>query len=312
MTSSVVPLCLGVLLTACASRPSEPSAAAPAEPAVECHEVDTSIAPEILTYEEGGVTIHSFIAPDHSVRTATHIIETDDGLVVIDTQLFRGYAQQFRAFADRLGKPITHVIVSHGHPDHYFGLEYFEDRPTYALAETRLDMKQRHRFHLRMHRETEGECDAVTDAVRFVDHDLTPGPQTIGGVDLVFEQVVDAEDNDQLVVRIPAAKTLILQDLMATDVHGFTAAGMIDRWIERLRPYADATEYTHVLAGHGHPVGNEGIRDMIAYLEASQQIFDEVSTREQFLAAMRETFPDRGGQYLVDLMATMKFEEPES
>lgn len=309
MSRSMALLPFGVFLLACASRPAEPAATEPAAPRVACQEVDTSIPPEILSYEEGGVTIHSFIAPEHSAGSASHIIETNEGLVVIDTQLFRGYAEQFRDYADGLGKPISHVIVSHGHPDHYFGLEYFEDRPTYAMAETRLDMKQRHRFHLRMHRETEAECEAVTDRVRFVDDDLVLGPQTIGGVDLVFERVLDAEDNDQLVVRIPAAKTLILQDLMATDVHGFTAAGMIDGWIERLRPYEAATEYTHILAGHGRPVGREGITEMITYLETSQRIFDEVDTGEEFLAAMHEAFPDRGGQYLVELMAKMKFEQ---
>lgn len=291
------------------------SVAAPSSPrtpvtdATECRDVDTSVAPTISSYAEGGVTIHTFEAPDSSASTATHVIEGEDALVVVDTQMFRDYARQFREYVDSLGKPVTHVIISHGHPDHYLGLEFFDDLPTYALPETRTDMKQRHKFHLQMHRVTEAECDAVTDRVRFVARDLHLGEQELAGISLTIENAKDAEDNDQVVIRIPEAKTLILQDLMATDAHGFTAAGMIDGWLEILRGYESQTEYTHVLAGHGSPTDHAGITTMIGYLEASQHIFETAETSEEFVEAMRAAFPERQGMYIVDLMAMMKYEE---
>ena len=202
---------------------------------------------------------------------------------------------------------MTHVIITHGHPDHYFGLEYFEDLKTYALPETQVDMKQRNKFHLRMHRETEQECDAVTDRVRFPANDLTIGEQVMAGLNVIVENPKNAEDNDQVVIRIPAAKTLIMQDLMATTSHGYTAAGMIDGWIEVLRGYESQSEYTHVLAGHGAPTDHAGITTMIAYLEESQRIFDTATTQEEFIDAMRTSFPERSGMYIVELMATMKY-----
>ncbi len=299
-------LCL-VLAAACTPAASPAPLTPPAEQPPQCRVIDTSTPPTITRLSQGGVTVHSFVAPDVSASTATHIIESDDGLIVIDTQMLRDYARQFRAYADGLGKPITHVIVSHAHPDHYFGLEFFEDRPTYALPATRKQVQQRHRFHLRMHREGEHECDAVTDRVRFVANDLPTGAQTFAGVSLVIEHQKDAEDNDQAVVRVPAAKTLILQDLMATDAHGFTGGGMLDAWIEQLRAYAGQTEYEHVLAGHGSPTDLAGITAMIDYLQRSQDILDTATTRTAFVEAMHSTFPERPGTYLINLMATMKF-----
>ena len=302
-----------VLASACATPSASGSASTQPEPetsasaAIECKPVDTQTPAEITSYEEGGIRIHSFVAPDSSSRTATHIVETETSLVLVDTQLLRDYAEQFRAYADGIGKPISHVIVSHGHPDHYFGLEYFEDRPSFALEATHEDIRQRQKFHLKSHREAEGECDAVTDRVRMPSEVLEPGEQEIGGVAFVFEQVRRAEDDDQLVVRVPAAKTLILQDLMATDAHAFTAAGMIDSWIETLSSYAGEGEYTHVLAGHGAPVGGEGLEDMIAYLERSKVILAEASDGEDFGARMTAEFPERPGLYLVHLMARIKF-----
>ncbi len=303
-------LLLSCFIAACS--PAAPAAtaspaAAPDSPKQECRAIDTSTPPKITRFEAGGLTVHTFVAPAISASTATHIIESEEGLIVVDTQMLRDYARRFREYADGLGKPITHVIISHGHPDHYFGLEFFEDRPTYALPQTRKDMEQRHRFHLKIHRETEQECDAVTDRVRFVDHDLATGAQVLDGVSIEIDHQRSAEDDDQAVLLLPAAQTLILQDLMATDAHGFTSAGMIDGWIERLRVYAAKTEYTHVLAGHGSPTDLAGIGTMIDYLEQSQHILDTAQTSREFIEAMQSTFPDRPGTYIVELMAMMKF-----
>ncbi|MEM6992846.1 MAG: MBL fold metallo-hydrolase [Myxococcota bacterium] len=305
--------CLSLCAAALACAPKTvPTATPPAatEPTTACTPVDTSTAPEITRFVEGGLTIHSFVAPAVSASTATHVIESDEGLIVVDTQMLRDYARQFRAYVDGLDKPITHVIVSHAHPDHYFGLEFFEDRPTYALPATRQQVRQRQRFHLRMHRETEQECDAVTDRVRPVANDLPTGAQTFAGVQLQIEHAKDAEDNDQAVLRIPAAKTLILQDLMATDAHAFTGGGMVDGWREHLRRYADDPEIEHVLAGHGSPTDREGIVEMIAYLGESQKILENASTASQFTAAMQSAFPGRPGTYIIDLMGMMEFDQP--
>lgn len=296
-----------LLVSACGpSRSRTPAPPAP-EATTECRPVDTSASPEITRFEEGGVTVHSFVAPEVSARSASHIVETNAGLVIIDTQLFRDYAEQFHDYARGLGKPITHVIVSHGHPDHYLGLEYFESYPTYALPQTRVDMKQRHKFHLNMHRVTEGECDAVADRVRFVEHDLELGERVIGGVTFVFENVVDAEDNDQLVVRLPQAQTIIVQDLLATDVHAYTGGGMLDSWIASLRTLESQGPFAHVLVGHGSPVGHDGLSAMVEYLETSAEVYTTATTGGAFREAMVEAYPERGGLYLLNIIAKIKF-----
>lgn len=297
----------------CASRTDGTPVTSPvgrsAAAAAQCREVDVSAPPVITSYQEGGITVHSFVAPETSAGTATHIVETDDAVVVVDTQMLRAYAEQFHAYAKGLGKPITHVLVSHAHPDHYFGLEYFESYPSYALPQTREQMQQRHRFHLKMHREGQMECDAVTDRVRFVAQDLTPGQESIGGVTFVFEHVARAEDNDQLVIRVPAAKTLILQDLMATDTHGFTSGGMTAGWVDALRRYENDEAYTHVLAGHGSPTDRAGITAMIAYVQRSQEILDAAADGPSLVGAMQEAFPDKVGTYILDLTAELNFGE---
>lgn len=310
MTPSHLPLLTLLFGAACATATpagvAEPVPNA-GEPRIECKIIDTSTPAKISVIEGDGVSVHTFLAPAVSSGTATHVIETADSLVIVDTQMLRAYAAEFRAYADGLGKPISHVFVSHGHPDHYFGLESFDDRPTYALPETAKQIRARGAFHLLNHQKNERECDAVTDRVRVPEHTAVVGELVVGGTTLILERVRKAEDNDQLVIRVPAAKTLILQDLMATDTHGFISAGFEEHWVEVLEAYGAAEAYEHVLAGHGAPTDRAGIATMIDYVERGAAIAESAESAEAFIEAMRVAFPDKQGMYLVELMGKLNF-----
>ncbi len=87
--------------------------------------------------EKDGVKIHTYLS---NALQATHIIESENSLVLVDSQFMAPFAVEFREYADSLGKPIERVIISHAHPDHFFGLgAAFEDLEdiVYALEGTR-------------------------------------------------------------------------------------------------------------------------------------------------------------------------------
>lgn len=288
------------MLAACGG--GTPAAAHP-EPASECRRVDTSVPLAVSSLRGDGVVVHTLTAPASSASVTSHVIETDGHVVVLDTQLFRDYARQLREFVDAIGKPIDRVVITHGHPDHYLGLEFFEDAPAWALHETRIDIRQRERFHIRMHRETERECDAVAARAIIPTHVLEEGEYLLDGVALNFTRVNDAEDNDQLVVHVPAAHALILQDLVANGCHAFTATGMIPHWIEVLRALQDRyPTVEHVLAGHGPPGGREVIPETIDYLQGAQRIHESELDPDAFRRAFLNGWPERRGEYIVDIM----------
>ena len=303
MNRATILLVQASLLGACGG--GAPAAAHP-EPAAECVAVDTSVPLAVSRIEGDGVVVHTLIAPDSSAAVTSHVVETEGHLVVFDTQLFRGYARQLREYVDGLGKPIDRVVITHGHPDHYLGLELFEDAPSWAFEETRVDIQQRQRFHIRMHRETERECDAVAERAVIPTNVLEEGDYELDGVTLSFSRARDAEDNDQLIVHVPAARALILQDLVANEVHPYSTTGMIPHWIEVLRAAQETyPDIEHVLAGHGPPGGPEVIPEMIGYLEGAARIHEADLEPEAFRDAFLSGWPDRRGTYVVEMMVTM-------
>lgn len=64
-------------------------------------------------------------------------IVTGDGVVVIDTGPSLRYGQQLRrAIAAVTDRPVTQVLITHMHPDHFLGNGAFEDVPILAVPAT--------------------------------------------------------------------------------------------------------------------------------------------------------------------------------
>ncbi len=68
----------------------------------------------------------------------TGFIETDDGVVVIDSGPSRRYGEALRkVIGETTGKPVKLLLLTHHHPDHVLGNQAFADVPIAALAGTR-------------------------------------------------------------------------------------------------------------------------------------------------------------------------------
>ena len=68
----------------------------------------------------GSVKFHTF----HGISNS-HIIETKNELRMIDAQFNFKLARTLKKYIDKLGKPLVQIILSHNHPDHWFGAEIF-------------------------------------------------------------------------------------------------------------------------------------------------------------------------------------------
>ena len=65
--------------------------------------------------------IHTYTSQEPMLKVNAFIVETPKELVVVDTTLTMSDSIALKKNADRLGKPIAGIILTHGHPDHVAG-----------------------------------------------------------------------------------------------------------------------------------------------------------------------------------------------
>ena len=66
--------------------------------------------------------VHRYQATGGGVPVNGYLVEGASGLVAVDATLTVSDGKALRALADRLGKPLLGVVVTHPHPDHYGGI----------------------------------------------------------------------------------------------------------------------------------------------------------------------------------------------
>ncbi|NDJ61326.1 MAG: MBL fold metallo-hydrolase [Chloroflexi bacterium] len=237
--------------------------------------------------------LHTYVAPDSSNLVTSHIIETDNQLVLVDVQQLRPFAAELAAYVDSLGKPVERIYLSHEHPDHWLGAENF-DAPfisTDAIAagvQATIDANTLPNVL---------PPEVLPDTYIVPTGGLTAGSETIDGVTFEFEIVGPTEAPEQIVFRLPEARTVILQDLLYNNAHVFPLAPDLENWVAVLEGLRGLTAdgYQTMLPGHGYPTTFGEIEEAIAYLNFMGEAIATSESFEEFSNAVTTEFPGYGG-----------------
>jgi len=250
------------------------------------------------------VTFHSYMSPENGQFVCSHIVETANRLVVVDTLLLRPHAQVLRRYVDGLNKPVDRVIITHFHPDHWLGSEFFKDVPIYAQKPTRDALEQYGDMFVKTKKELYGDLSA---SEKVVPTDIIEeGATTIDGLRYVFTDIKDAEAKLMLLIELPDVKTVIAQDLVYNHIYLFlgerTATGdyCINNWIGVLKSLLDK-EYELVLPGHGEPSDSSVIAENIAYLEMGREFLESTKDEQELKQLFLKQYPDYRGPELLDI-----------
>lgn len=211
------------------------------------------------------------------ISNAGYVV-TATGVVVIDAlgspQLARELIAQV---TQRTGKRITHVIVTHYHADHIYGLQEFRKAGARILAH----QGAREYLHSDTARsrlaasriELAPWIDAGTELVPADEWLAGPVDLDIGGVRLQVRPVGPAHTPEDLVVFLPQERVLFAGDMVFRGRVPFVGQADSRQWIAALETLL-AMDPAVVVPGHG-PMSTsarqdlELTRDYLAYLRST-------------------------------------------
>ncbi|WNJ20298.1 MBL fold metallo-hydrolase [Pontibacter sp. G13] len=266
----------------------------------------SALPSNILSIRGSHAAIHTFIGGADSAFVNSHVIETDQRLIVVDCQYLRPQAKQFAQFVRSLEKPIEKVIITHAHPDHYFGLEQYGSAKAFASASTRKAIKEFGEATIEAQKEFLG--NQIPDAPTLVDNIQKPGVEKYDGVKIRFEEFQGVEAESIMTIRIPVLNTMICADLLYNQTHLYLAHGHFDGWRNAVQKLTSYDGMNHFICGHGDHAERTIIPEMVNYLDQAEQIFQTAESPEAMKVALIEAFPDYQGQQLLDAGLPKLFE----
>jgi glyoxylase-like metal-dependent hydrolase (beta-lactamase superfamily II) len=262
-----------------------------------------------VVLDRDGVCVHTFTAPEAFLANSTHIIETENALVLVDGQFVVPYATAFRRYADGLGKPIERLYLSHAHVDHFFGVgAAFADVDVAAAAGT-VEVLREHGEAMRAERAVQ-YGPLVPDQIVVPRHTVGPGVDSIDGVKYEIDVISGAECDTQLLITLPDQGVTIAQDLIYSGAHLYVTPDTL-RWTEVLHGLLDSPSSVF-LAGHGPVADKAEVQRNIDYLAVARQKFADAAGPQEFKAAMLAAYPARTGAALLDIYLPRLYDRPET
>lgn len=208
----------------------------------------------------------------------SHWFETADGVVLIDAQRLLPEAERalehLRATTDA---PVTDILVTHAHTDHYGGLpvwtEAFPEARVHMDAATLASIREDGRGFIAMRGERHGERfasqEALTEVVAGANVVASGDTLTVGGIEMGFEVLGPSEAEATLVVDLPAHGAAFIGDLVNVGAPGVPFED-VDGWLaqlDALEARFDDDDRLHI--GHGpSPVDVDAIAEQRRFLEA--------------------------------------------
>jgi glyoxylase-like metal-dependent hydrolase (beta-lactamase superfamily II) len=213
------------------------------------------------------------------------VIVGDKGVILVDSggsdEVGRHIATAVRRITD---KPVTHVVNTHHHGDHYLGNVAFEGA-TFISSEMcrRMVLETGREWLGIMERDIGRKLPGTKPLAAGVTYSEGTRTETfIQGVRVVFWVPRGSHTIGDLLVHLPDDKVLVAGDVLVSRVVPTLQDGFVKNWIQTLDEI-QALGVTHFVPGHGDLMT---LRDVTAARDAMLHFYSGV--KEGFRSGRRE------------------------
>lgn len=230
---------------------------------------------------------------------AVTLIRGQRDAVLVDPPVTKAQADQIGYWVAESGIQLTHILVTHGHGDHWFTADVLAQRFRAQVVATDGTIAQMHgnaaAREVLWDKLWPGEIPpSPVTAVSVPENQLT-----LEGHAVQFVEVGHADTDDSSVVYVPDLGLVVAGDVLYNGVHmwfGESAGGGLDAW----RKAIDAVEALNprsIIASHKNKDRDNNAVRVIAetrrYLDDVEEALTSCRTANDFFFAMLKRHPDR-------------------
>ena len=265
------------------------------------------LASELTSAAELSVRTHTAAPAGFSVNS--HLIQGERDAILVDAQFTLSEAERVVKLVQDSGKRLKYIVVTHGHPDHFFGLEVlqraFPDARVVATEAVIADIQDYGPKAIARWKPVFKE--------QIPDSFIVPTPVHstslfLEGNEIQLLTMDGGESAHATVLWIPSTQALLTGDLAYSNVHLWLRENRPQGWLaildrfERLQPRA-------VYPGHGAPGGSELISANREYIEAFVAATAAPASKEQAIAALKSRYADYALPVVVEFSVGGRLEQ---
>jgi glyoxylase-like metal-dependent hydrolase (beta-lactamase superfamily II) len=242
--------------------------------------------------------IHNYTSPPPG-PVNSWIIESKNGVVVIDTQRQLSEGKNVLEEAKKINKPILGVIITHPHPDHINGAEALlngtANVPIYSTQSTFDIMKNDKGGLIALSKQILG--NDYSNQTILPNNIVKSGKNiTIDEITYNFEDIGPGEAGDMTLIYLPSQKILFTGDVVNNRMHSFLAEGRSSEWIKQIEYIMQNYSNAEILfPGHGQSGPPKTLLDeQLNYINTFRSLVEQQQQMQSAAEVGGENITEKG------------------